>query len=78
MSVTGLMPGMALHEQLNQLAAARGVEPDVLKMRRTIPQLQSGVERASWLTACPAPIAAERLHTVRYPGERRQGSIEPE
>ena len=47
MSVEGLMPGMATREELNQLAAAQGVEADAIFMQLMIPHHRAGVEMAS-------------------------------
>ena len=47
MSVEGLMPGMATREEINQLAAAQGVEADAIFMQLMIPHHRAGVEMAS-------------------------------
>lgn len=46
MSVTGLMPGMATSEQLDQLRAASGVDADIIFIELMIPHHESGVRMA--------------------------------
>lgn len=46
MSVEGLMPGMATRDELNQLAAAQGVEADALFIQLMIPHHHAGVVMA--------------------------------
>lgn len=48
MSVTGLMPGMATQEEINELRAAQSEEADVLFIRLMIPHHRSGVEMAEF------------------------------
>lgn len=46
MSVEGLMPGMATRAELNQLAAAQGIEADAIFMQLMIPHHRAGVAMA--------------------------------
>jgi uncharacterized protein (DUF305 family) len=72
MPVTGLMPGMATREQLNELAAAQGVEADVLFLRLMIPHHQSGVEMAAAAAEQAETEAVQRLAQTLAEGQQAE------
>lgn len=72
MPTTGLMPGMATREQLNELAAAEGVEADAIFMQLMIPHHQSGVAMAeAILQRSDQPVVRDLAQSM-IDGQRKE------
>lgn len=81
MSVTGLMPGMATPEEVNELRAAHGEEADVIFIRLMIPHHRSGVEMAAFAaseskTAIVRILAQNMADSQQFEIEYMQGLIQ--